>query len=316
MGKLLHFYDKNYKKLLIIPFLLLLLAIAQIGYQYSSTGDFLIKGVGLKGGTTITINDISKTHQEIELAIHDTFPNADINTRTQASLGTISGYIIDVDIIITDNEENEQQLLSLLNTLYPDTITNELGEQETMYKLGTMGSALGENFFKQTSIALLIAFLLMGLVVLIYFKTIVPSLAVILSAASDILVTLAVVNLMGIKLSTAGIAGFLLLIGYSVDTDILLTTKVLKVKEGALIDKIMTALRTGMKMSLTTIVAVIVALMVSISVEIQQIMTIVLIGLVIDIINTWIQNVGILRLYLERKSRKVANKKDSNVKYF
>tara|TARA_Y100000034_G_scaffold20219_2_gene23048 strand:+ start:12243 stop:13190 length:948 start_codon:yes stop_codon:yes gene_type:complete len=315
MGKILKFYEKEYKKLLIIPLLMLLLAFAQLGYQYSTTGDFLIKGVGLKGGTTITINDITHSQQDIETAIFKVFPEADLNTRTQASLGTLSGYIIDVDIITANSEDNEIKLISLLDELYPDKIMNNVGEEETLYKLGTMGSALGENFFKQTTIALLIAFLLMGLVVLIYFKTLVPSLAVILSAASDIIITLAIINMMGMKLSTFGIAGFLLLIGYSVDTDILLTSKVLKKKEGLVMDKIMVAIKTGFKMSLTTIIAVIVAWQVSMSVEIQQIMTIVLIGLLIDLVNTWIQNVGLLRLYLERKSKKVA-KVDHEVKYF
>ena len=315
MSKLLNYYDKNYKKLLIIPFLLIILAIAQIGYQYYSTGDFLNRGVGLKGGTTITINDVSHSQTEIENKILQSFPEADINTRTQASFGKISGYIIDVDIIIAGNE-NEEKLTNLLIELYPDTVTNELGEQENLFKLGTMGSALGENFFKQTSIALLVAFLLMGIVVLIYFKTLIPSLAVILSAASDIIVTLAIINLTGMKLSTAGIAGFLLLIGYSVDTDILLTTKVLKKKEGVVIDKIMTAMKTGLKMSITTLIAIAVAFMFTLSVEIKQIMIILLIGLVVDLIYTWFQNVGLLRLYLDYKSNKIAHKKETEVKYF
>ncbi len=316
MSKLLNYYDKNYKKLLIIPFLLIILAIAQIGYQYYSTGDFLNRGVGLKGGTTITINDVSHSQTEIENKILQSFPEADINTRTQASFGKISGYIIDVDIIIAGNDENEEKLTNLLIELYPDTVTNELGEQENLFKLGTMGSALGENFFKQTSIALLVAFLLMGIVVLIYFKTLIPSLAVILSAASDIIVTLAIINLTGMKLSTAGIAGFLLLIGYSVDTDILLTTKVLKKKEGVVIDKIMTAMKTGLKMSITTLIAIAVAFMFTLSVEIKQIMIILLIGLVVDLIYTWFQNVGLLRLYLDYKSNKIAHKKETEVKYF
>ena len=49
-----HFYDKNYKKLLLIPFILLVLAFAQIGYQQATTGDFLNKGVSLKGGVTVS----------------------------------------------------------------------------------------------------------------------------------------------------------------------------------------------------------------------------------------------------------------------
>jgi len=94
MKKLLDFYDKEYKKLLIIPFLLLILAIAQIGYQYSTTGDFLNRGVSLKGGTTISINDVSHIQSEIEESILKVFPEADINTRTQATFGALSGFIV------------------------------------------------------------------------------------------------------------------------------------------------------------------------------------------------------------------------------
>ena len=143
----------------------------------------------------------------------------------------------------------------------------------------------------------------MAIVVFIYFRIPIPCLAVVFSAFSDIVVTVAVVNLLGIKLGTAGIAAFLMLIGYSVDTDILLTTRVLKRKEGTEFERILSSVSTGMTMTLTAITAVAVAIIFTQNDTIRQIMTILLIGLLADIINTWIQNVGILRLYLERKSR-------------
>ena len=151
--------------------------------------------------------------------------------------------------------------------------------------------------------AILIAFIFMGIVVFLYFRTIVPSLAVILAAVSDIIVTMAVVNIIGIKLSTAGIAAFLMLIGYSVDTDILLSTKVIKGKQGTVMDRVYSAMKTGLMMTMTTITAITIALIFSQSVIISQIMIILLIGLGIDLINTWIQNVGLLRLYMEKKEK-------------
>ena len=146
-----------------------------------------------------------------------------------------------------------------------------------------------------------LAFIFMGIVVFLYFRIPVPSLAVILSAFSDIIVTLAVVNIMGMKLSTAGIAAFLMLIGYAVDTNILLSIKVLKRKEGGILDRILIAMKTGLMMSTTTIIAIIVALSFAQSEVLKQIMTILLIGLLVDLPSTWIQNAGILRWYLERK---------------
>ena len=143
----------------------------------------------------------------------------------------------------------------------------------------------------------------MSLVVFITFRNVVASSFVILAAASDIISTLAVISFLGVQLSTAGIAAFLMLIGYSVDTDILLTTRVLKRKEGTVKERIGNAARTGLTMSLTSLAAVLAAYFFSSSDTIQQIMLVISIGLIFDIIYTWLQNATILRLYLERKHK-------------
>jgi len=182
-------------------------------------------------------------------------------------------------------------------------LESKLSLEKKDYGVEVMGSSLGKSFFKQTIYALLIAFLLMGIVVFLYFRTIAPSLAVMLAAFSDIVVTLAIFNLTGIKLGTAGIAAFLMLIGYSVDTDVLLSTRVLKRKEGTVMERVRGAMKTGLTMSGTTLTAVIVALIFVKSEVIGQIMLILLIGLLVDLVMTWIQNVGILRLYLEKERK-------------
>ena len=144
----------------------------------------------------------------------------------------------------------------------------------------------------------------MGLVVLIYFRTFIPSIAVIIAAFSDMIFALAAINLLNIRVGTAGIAAFLMLIGYSVDTDILLTVRVLKRKEGSVMDRIISSIKTGMTETLTALVAITVAMIVTQSEVIRQIMIILLMGLIADIFNTWIQNVGLLRIYVERKAKK------------
>ena len=95
-----------------------------------------------------------------------------------------------------------------------------------------------------------------------------------------------------------------MLIGYSVDTDILLTTRVLKRKEGTVFDRIIDSMKTGMTMSMTSLLAAVVAYTFSTSDVIKQIMIIIIIGLAFDMLNTWIQNTGILRSHLDRKAKK------------
>ncbi len=286
-------YENNYKALLLIPFIILFLAMAQIGYQYATTGDFISQGVSLKGGITITIQDVTYDIVELNEFMSSKFSGYDINVRKVSSAGVQTGLLIDADI--TANEDIRS---------FIDALEEKLSITSDDYSVEQMGSSLGQSFFKETFIALLLAFLCMGIVVFLYFRIFVPSIAVILAAASDMIVTVAIINIIGIKLSTAGIAAFLMLVGYSVDTDILLSTRVLRRKTGTALDGVYRAMKTGMIMTATTLVAVTIGLFVSESEVLKQIMTILLIGLLIDLINTWIQNAGLLRLYLEKRKNK------------
>jgi preprotein translocase subunit SecF len=137
----------------------------------------------------------------------------------------------------------------------------------------------------------------------IYFIYSIPSFAVILSAFADILMTLILIDILGIKLSSAGIIAFLMLIGYSVDTDILLTTRMLKRSGGTLNKRMLEAFKTGMTMTLTSLLAVCVAFFIvkSFSIVLSQIFLILSIGLFFDIFNTWITNASILKWYVEKE---------------
>lgn len=296
---LFEIYEKKYKLLLIIPFLMLVLALAQIGYQVYKTGDFVKKDVSLKGGVTVTIPFSGNADiTQLESQISSQFPrNTDIAVRSLRSSGNAVGIIIEADI----DGNNKVQVNSLLNSV-ENSLKIDLSKVD--YGIEIIGPSLGASFFKESLIALAVAFLFMGLVVFIYFRTFMPSTAVILAAFSDMAVALAVINLMGVRIGTAGIAAFLMLIGYSVDTDILLTVRVLKRKEGNVMDRIISSIKTGMTETITAIVAVTVAMVVTQSEVIRQIMLILLIGLIADIFNTWIQNVGLLRIYVERKAKK------------
>jgi preprotein translocase subunit SecF len=137
----------------------------------------------------------------------------------------------------------------------------------------------------------------------IYFIFSIPSFAVIISAFADILMTLVLVDILGMRISGAGIVAFLMLIGYSVDTDILLTTRILKRTEDTINKRLFSAFKTGITMTLTSLFAVGAALIIvrSFSEVLGQIFSIIFIGLCFDIFNTWITNASIIKWYAERK---------------
>lgn len=285
-------YDKNYKQLLLIPFIIIVLAAAQISFQFMSTGDFINKGVSLKGGTSVTAaledTDTKVDVLALESFLRSEFKDNEIDIREISDRGMQLGLIIETDIV-----DEVDLFLEKVREKVPDA---DLSVEQ-------MGPTLGDSFFRETLYAILIAFIFMGIVVFLYFRLPVPSGAVILAAFSDILVTIAVVNILNIKISTAGIAAFLMLIGYSVDTDILLSTRVLKRSQGTVLERVIDAMKTGLTMNFTTMGAIIVGLMFSQSEVLKQIMTILLIGLIVDIIMTWIQNAGILRWYMEKNGK-------------
>jgi preprotein translocase subunit SecF len=287
------FHDKNYKILLIIPALLLLLGFIYMGYFYSQNHDFINKDISLTGGTSVTINDGAINSVDLKNSISKNLE--DVNIRE------ISDLITQKQIaVIVETKSNE----SVTRTVLENYLKYKLDDKNSSFEF--TGSTLSENFYRQLLISILIAFVLMAFVVFMQFKSFIPSFAVILSAFADIFLTLVIVNLFGIKISSAGIVAFLMLIGYSVDTDILLTTKAIKRETGTLNKRILDSFKTGVTMTLTSLIAVLVALIVvgSLSSILSQIFTIMIIGLSFDLFNTWLTNVSIIKWYVLRKQKR------------
>jgi len=284
------FHDKYYKLLLIIPIIILIISFIYIGKVYSETGDFLYKDVSLSGGTTITLNgNIDLTKLEGELS--KKFSGLSFTTLTDISTRKPTAVVIQSRASVEELKPEIEKILGY-----------SLNEENASIEFS--GSSLGEDFYKQLLIALIISFVLMSFVIFILFRTFVPSIAVIFSAFSDIAMPLALIDYLGIKISAAGIAAFLMLVGYSVDTDILLTTRVLKTKEGSLNHRIFGSFKTGMFMTITALAAVLPAflLMTSLPDSFRQIFIILSFGLLADIMNTWLTNVSIIKWYCKSKN--------------
>jgi preprotein translocase subunit SecF len=290
-GPVARFFNTHYHKLQLIPLIILVLCIGYNIYFYADTGDFVRKGVSLAGGTSVTVSTASPIDQRaLEEELAAAFPQADLSVRVLRSGTDQTGFTVDAANIDPDAAVAERLLVAKLRETYAtESVSVE-----------TTGPALGDSFFRQTLLAVLVAFVLMAVVVFIAFRTFIPSAAVVLAGFSTVISTLAVFNLLGFQLSTAGVAAFLMLIGYSIDTDILLSTRVLK-GNAQFIDAVWSAAKTGLTMQITTAITVSVVLFFSNNQVFSQIMTIILIGMFFDVLYTWIQNAAILQWYVGRK---------------
>ncbi|MFA4887814.1 MAG: hypothetical protein WC595_06400 [Candidatus Nanoarchaeia archaeon] len=281
------FYFKHYKKLMLIPIFILLLGVGYLTYFYSQTGDLFYKDVSLKGGVSATVY----TEQEATVEEIHSFLGVDASIRRLAdfSSGKQLGFIVEVSDLSAD------QLEPKLEEFFKLELTTK------NYSVEETGSKLGAAFTKQLLIAILFAFILMAITVFITFRTFAPSLAVVFAAFMNITIPLAIINFMGMKLSSAGIIGFLLIIGYSVDTDILLTTWALKKREKSLFERMFHSMKTGLTMTAAAIAVMIIGIIFSNVVVIREMFIVILLALITDIFATYLTNAGILTWYCQKK---------------
>lgn len=281
-------YEKNYKKLLLLSIGLFLISLIILGVRYTTTGELVKRDISLKGGVSVTIYQENINLNQIEPSLKEKFP--DINIRTLTDISTRRNIGIIVDSSTTDEGSLKKELKSLI------------GFEERDYSSETTGSGFGKEFYNGLIKALLFAFIFMAIVVFITFRTFVPSLAVVLSVLMDIVVTLTIVSLINVELSSAGIVAFLLVIGYSVDTDILQTTRVLRNRQGSLYERLKGSMKTGLTMTSAAIVALFVGFIFSTSPLIKQMFLIILIALVVDLIATYVGNASMLIWYCKKKN--------------
>ena len=283
------------RQIMLIPIAVIILALISLGVTYLSTGSPVKLGIEFTGGTLITVPGIgSEESVAAEFADYPVQDVRDIGNRYMLQFGPMS-----------DSEYS--QLVKLANDRFesPD--------------IRHMGPIYSKELQSQVARYLPLSFIFMAIVVFVVFRQFVVSALVVLCALADILIAAASMNLTGVELSLGTVAALLMLIGYSVDTDILLSMRVLK-RKGDVDEKIIGAMQTGLTMAGTTIAAVIALIIISnflylivpsfTRMDIIADMTMVLIfGLAADVFNTWVTNAQGLRWYLGRSKKAARGQK-------
>ena len=275
---------ENHKILIAIPIILALLSLVLIGFNG------LEQGVDLKGGSLA------------ELQLTGSVTPTELEQTLDSKLNTSN--------IKVTNNGNNKVTVELENNINSSTFTSALDGKAKVISYNEIGPVLSEEAMGQIYIAMLFAFLFMAITVFIVFREPVPSVAIILAALCDILIALGGMSIFKIPLSIASVGALLMLIGYSVDTDILLTTRLLKRREGTVEQRAKNAMYTGLTMSFAAIAAmailfIVTKILMPEATTLSNISAVLVIGLIGDILSTWLMNLGILKTYIDwRQSKK------------
>ncbi|HOX35829.1 MAG TPA: protein translocase subunit SecF [Methanoregulaceae archaeon] len=266
-------------QLMAIPAILLGLSLVLLAFNMVSTGMPVTPGIEYAGGYSYTVVT-TQTDDQIR-AVFTGYPLSSVKegpTGKQLQFGPM-----------------DEATLAALNGV----VTQNYPDHEAV---SSIDATFGSSNQSMAVLALIISFIGMSVVVFITFRTFIPSIAVVLSAFADMAMTAAAMNIVGIQLTLGTTAALLMLIGYSVDSDILLTNRVLK-RQGKLPDKLAGAFHTGMIMTSTTFAAITAMFLASWigGVTIMwEISAVLLIGLAADVLNTWLTNAAILRWYVQK----------------
>ena len=278
-----NYTDYSNRQLAAVPLAFLVLALAIIGGWFVATGAPANPGLEFTGGVELRVAD--DTNEDVEQRIRAAFD------REPDSIQTIPG---DDVVVVTFRAANDD----------PEGLANDLQDQADEAGLTTTAvDQVSPSFASDTArtavFGVLLAFLGMSVLVFALFRTFIPSLAVVASAFSDLLIPVATMNLLGIQMTLGTVAALLMIIGYSVDSDILLNDSVLR-RTGGFYESVSRAMRTGVTMTLTSIAAMVVMAIVA-SVFglglLRDIGIILSVGLCADLMNTYLMNVSLLRWY-------------------
>jgi preprotein translocase subunit SecF len=212
------------------------------------------------------------------------------------SAKTVSDYLIALQVA-----EDEYQLASSANR---ERIISEIKGLVAVksYTSKEVGASLSRFFLSKTAEIILVSLLAAALLVIAIFRGTIASVAVMFGAFADIVITAGMMGLLGIPLSLATVAALMMLIGFSVDTDMLLTIRALKRTEGEAKERVYDAMQTAFVMNSCAIAAFAVLVVVATLLKIEtyyQIGMVALIGGLIDFIATWAGNAVMVLWYAE-----------------
>lgn len=270
----------NYKPLIAVPVIITMIMIGILAVHG------VTENIDLKGGSTAAIQ------------LQKNISSNDLKTLISNGIGNNQVQITSL--------ANNQATIEISGPTNVNTFNNAISGTATILSFQSVGALLSTEALQEIYYALAFAFIFMSITVFIVFRNIVPSLAVIFAALSDIIIALGGMSIFGIPLSVASVGALLMLIGYSVDTDILLTTRVLKRREGTINERAIDAMKTGLTMAAAAIgsmvaLYLVVVIFIPYAETLSLIASVLIIGLTADIAATWLMNLGILRVYMERR---------------
>ncbi|SFB71125.1 protein translocase subunit secF [Halobiforma haloterrestris] len=272
------------RQLAAVPLAVLAVALLVLSGSFLAYGAPVPLGMDFAGGAQLTVETTSS-----EAQIQDAFsvePHS-IQSVVGENQYTVQFAGVEDDDVIQDLSNQAESNLE------------PAGDGSVVQSESTASASFAAQTQQTALLGIAVAFVGMSVIAFLLFRTFVPAVAIVLSAFSDLIIPLAFMSIAGIPLSLGTVAALLMLIGYSVDSDILLNNHILR-RQGDFYESTHRAMRTGITMTVTSMMAMLVMGIAAslFGVDLLASIGIVLfVGLAADLMNTYMLNVSLLRWY-------------------
>ncbi len=317
-------YRKHYKKLMLIPILILPLFLLGLSH--------LKLGIDFSGGFSVSVSSSTPINTK---TLEETLKR-ELNVVDITIIPLIDGYIIEFSypphieriyrlfkqyksgdgqakaklIEILDTNDIEVGVSRLLSsfTAKVESIIKRVDPNVKDITIREVSPIVGPDFWNAMMWIAFWAIVLTLLVVIIYFRHPIPIAIIIASTIFDGLAILSLMGITNIPLTLATLSIVLMMVAYSIDTDMVASTYVFKRRlEEGIYRGAERAFKTGITMSITTLASMIIVYIVGLltaNITVLRIANVMIYGLVADIIITWTFNTPLLIWVGERYAKK------------
>lgn len=200
-----------------------------------------------------------------------------------------NGFHIETDALSESEETNVK-----------GTLFNQFGVPTNSVIIEPIGPVISSLQGEQIVYSIIVVFIVIGIITFIIFRRRVISMAILLVVELDILCVLGYMALFRVPLGLTSITAIVMIVGYAIDTNILLAYHVFKRVGGEPREQAATSLNTGLTMSVLLIVILLSLNLLTSAMQLDVLTATLIFGVAINILNTWFLGAGILLGHAER----------------
>jgi len=285
--KILSFIENNYKKFLMISMVIFVIFVGTILFNYFKYGYIINKSITISGGyVTLINNNYHITNPEIQ------------NTLNQMN---ITNYVLystpNIIYIESGKQINETLLINLLNQDYNISLLS------TDISIQHYSSLVGNLIFNQFLFFVILAMVLTAFVIFIAFRASKITLNIISTILFDVIGLLAILSITKYPIGANGFIGMLMILGFAIDNNVVLSTNIVKEKEKPFIERVRMSFRVGMLMEIIALYTLLLLYFIVPEPSVDEFAFVLSVAIILDLLYYLIGNIPLYKYFEAKKEQ-------------